>query len=169
MEFFEVLERRFSCRNFKNKEVEEEKIKRIMEAVNSAPSAGNLQSYKVFIIKDKEKKQKLVDASFGQEFIAEAPVVFVFCADQKQNKYGERGKKLYCLQDATIAAAYSQLAATALGLGSVWVGAFDEKEVLKVLGDPKQLLPIAIIPIGYCNEKPKQRIRKRIEEIFKEL
>jgi nitroreductase len=87
MEFFEVLEKRFSCRNFKNEEVEEEKIKRIMEAVNSAPSAGNLQSYKVFIIKDKEKKQKLVDASFGQEFIAEAPVVFVFCADQKQNKW----------------------------------------------------------------------------------
>jgi nitroreductase len=169
MEFFEVLEKRHSTRSFKNKEVEEEKIKKIMEAINSAPSAGNLQSYKVFIIKDKEEKKKLVDASFGQEFIAEAPIVFVFCADQKNHRYGERGKKLYSLQDATIAAAYSQLAATALGLGSVWVGAFDEKEVLKVLGNPEQLLPIAIIPIGYSDEKPKQRIRKNLEEIFKEL
>jgi len=169
MKFFEVLEKRHSTRSFRNKEVEEEKIKKIMEAVNSAPSAGNLQSYKVFIVKDKEKKKKLVDASFGQEFIAEAPIVFVFCADQKNQRYGKRGKRLYSLQDATIAAAYSQLAATALGLGSVWVGAFDEKEVLKVLGNPEQLLPIAIIPIGYSDEKPKQRIRKTLEEIFKEL
>ena len=169
MKFFEVLEKRHSTRSFRNKEVEEEKIKKIMEAVNSAPSAGNLQSYKVFIVKDKEKKKKLVDASFGQEIIAEAPIVFVFCADQKNQRYGKRGKRLYSLQDATIAAAYSQLAATALGLGSVWVGAFDEKEVLKVLGNPEQLLPIAIIPIGYSDEKPKQRIRKTLEEIFKEL
>jgi nitroreductase len=93
----------------------------------------------------------------------------LFSAQIKNKINGERGKKLYSLQDATIAAAYSQLAATALGLGSVWVGAFDEKEVLKVLGNPEQLLPIAIIPIGYCNEKPKPRIRKNLEEIFKEL
>ncbi|MGB9703328.1 MAG: nitroreductase family protein [Candidatus Micrarchaeales archaeon] len=169
MEFFEVLKKRHSIRVFQKREIEKEKILEIMNAINSAPSAGNLQSYKVFIVRDEKKKEKLVEASFGQEFIAQAPVVFVFCALQKENKYGERGKRLYSLQDATIAAAYSQLAATALGLGSVWVGAFDENKVLEILGNPKDLLPIAIIPIGYKGEEPKGRKRKKLEEIFQEV
>ncbi|MFN7181896.1 MAG: nitroreductase family protein, partial [Planctomycetota bacterium] len=81
----------------------------------------------------------------------------------------DRGKKLYAIQDATIACAYAQLAITALGLGSVWVGAFDEKKVKQILNLPKELKPIAILPIGYPNEQPKITSRRKLEDIIKKI
>lgn len=166
MEFFNVVKKRRSTRAYVNKPIEEDNIKWILEAANSAPSAGNQQSYEIFLVKDEGKKRALVEASFGQDFVAEASVVLVFCANpERSGKYGSRGRDLYSIQDATIAAAYSQLAATALGLASVWVGSFDEGEVLKVLENPKGLMPIAIIPIGYSAEEPEATPRRKLDDI----
>jgi nitroreductase len=99
------------------------------------------------MVQDEKKKRELALASLAQSFVAEAPIVLVFCADPEASgkKYGKRGRSLYSIQDATIAASYAQLAATALGLASCWVGAFDDEEVLKVLGNPEGLFPVAII------------------------
>lgn len=154
MEFFETLGTRHSVRAFLDKEVEDEKIRKILEACNSAPSAGNLQAYEIFVVTDMERKMWLADAALGQSFVAKAPVVLVFLASPKASgsKYGKRGENLYCIQDATIAAAYSQLAAVALGLGSAWVGAFDEDGVRTAL-DAEGLVPVAIIPVGYASGK----------------
>jgi nitroreductase len=171
MEFFDVVKRRHSIRKFKPDDVPEEKLKLIFEAVNLAPSAGNLQAFEVFVVRDKIKLKQLSKAAFDQEFIAEAPIALVFCAnpDRSAIKYGLRGRKLYCLQDATIACAYAQLSATALGLGSVWVGAFNEKEVLKIIGVGGDLIPVAILPIGFPDEEPEPTPRRQIKDLFHEV
>ncbi len=171
MEFFEVIKRRRSIRKFKPNDIPEEKLAIIFEAVNLAPSAGNLQAFEVFVIRDKGKLRQLSKAAFDQDFISEAPIALVFCANPNRSavKYGLRGSKLYCLQDATIACAYAQLSATALGLGSVWVGAFNEKEVLKIIGASEGLVPIAILPIGFPDEEPEPTPRRKIDDLFHEI
>ncbi|MEM2760538.1 MAG: nitroreductase family protein [Nitrososphaerales archaeon] len=167
--FFDVVSKRHSIRSYRSKAVEEFKIRRILETANSAPSAGNLQAYEIFLVTDKEKKRMLVDAAYGQEFISQAPVVLVFAANPSRSsvKYGERGK-LYSIQDATIAAAYAQLCAVALGLGCVWVGAFDEKSLSNVL-TLNQLKPVAIMPIGYAAESPEPTERRKLDELVHEV
>ncbi|MEM4221833.1 MAG: nitroreductase family protein [archaeon] len=167
MEFFEVLEKRRSVRKFKEKEIPSEILEKILYSSNLAPSAGNLQAYKIYVVKDKETKKEIADAAYGQEFIAEAPIVLVFCAVPEESswKYGPRGEKLYCIQDATIVCAYAQLAATALGLGSVWVGAFDEERIKKIIGTEN--IPVAVLPVGYPDEALKKRKRKDLNEIVK--
>jgi nitroreductase len=171
MEFEKVIFSRRSIRKFLKKEVEDEKIRKILEVINSAPSAGDLQAYEVFLIRDENLKEKLSEVAYGQHFIAEAPIVFVFFANPRRSsiRYGERGKKLYCIQDATIAASYLQLSAVNLGLGSVWVGAFDDEEVKRILKVNKSLLPIAIIPVGYPAEKPDATPRRKLTDLIKFL
>jgi len=171
MDFFEVLKKRRSIRKFKPDAIPEDKLQLIYEAINSAPSAGDLQAYEVFVVRDKDKLKKLADSAFGQEFIGEAPIALVFCANPSRSrwKYGARGEKLYSLQDATIACAYAQLAVTALGLGSVWVGAFDEDKVRKIIGVGKDIIPIAILPIGYPDESPEPTPRRKISDLIHEV
>jgi nitroreductase len=164
-EFFGIVSRRHSIRAFVARPVEDWKVHLILNTANRAPSAGNLQSYEIFVIVGKQKKVQLAEAAYGQEFIAQAPLVLVFAADPSRSalKYGSRGEELYCIQDATIAAAYAQLSATSLDLGSVWVGAFDERRALKVL-DEKNLRPLVIMPIGYAAESPEPTDRRKLED-----
>jgi nitroreductase len=126
MDFFELIRSRHSVRSFKKQAVEEEKIKKILDAANSAPSAGNLQSYEIYVVRSQDMKSNISKVALDQPSIREADVLLVFCANMKKAiaKYGGRGTELYCIQDATIACAYAQLAAADLGLGSVWVGHF---------------------------------------------
>jgi len=172
MEFEDVLRTRQSVRRFQKKEIPQETLIKILELANLAPSAGNLQAFRVVIIKDKNIREGLSGAALGQSSVAEAPVNLVICAVPKESavKYGDRGRELYSLQDATIFTAYIQLAATSLGLSSVWVGAFDEEEVADVLELKENIKPVAIIPIGYPAEEPGKTRRKSLNEIiYKEL
>lgn len=165
-----MLRLRQSVREFSSEPVDENKLDVLKRLVLLAPSAGNLQSYKVFVVKDKGKKEDLAVASFGQDFIIHAPVVFVFVADVKtsSSKYGARGE-FYAVQDATIAAAYAQLIAADLGLSTVWVGAFDNKEVLEILGIRGDYIPVAVLPIGYAAEHPSMPKRKDVDKVFVDL
>jgi nitroreductase len=166
MDFFEVIEKRRSVRVFQEREVEEEKVQVIIESIAEAPSAGNLQAFEVVLVKERETKRKLAEAAFGQGFVEEAPIVLVFYANKTRStqRYGERGKNLYALQDATIACVFAQLSATALGLSSVWVGAFEEKKVVEALGGSEELVPVAILPIGYAAEAPEKRMRRSVSD-----
>jgi len=169
MNFFDVIDKRQSIRKFKNKKIENDKLIAILETANSAPSAGNLQAYEIFLIRDKYKKKLLAKASYNQDFIEEADVILIFCANPSRSKhYGQRGEKLYCIQDATIAASYTQLTVTALGLGSVWVGAFNDEKVSEIIGD-RSLIPVAIVPIGYPDEKPRKTSRRKLEDLVHRL
>jgi nitroreductase len=167
MEFTEVLTQRRSVRSYKPRPVEEGKLRRIFEAANMAPSAGNLQAYQVRVVRDQAKKNALANASYGQGFIADAPVCLIFCADPVRSgaKYGKRGSELYSVQDATIAGTFAMLAAVNLGLATVWVGDFDEKKVQQVL-EVKSIRPVAIFSLGYAAEQPQPSPRRAIEEIF---
>jgi nitroreductase len=167
MEFSEVLSKRRSVRSYKSQAVEENKLQRIFEAANTAPSAGNLQAYQVRVVRDQTKKNALAQAANGQGFIAESPVSLVFCADPARSakKYGNRGYELYSVQDATIAATFAMLAAVDLGLATVWVGDFDEKKVQHIL-ELKSLRPVVIFSLGYGAEQPQPSPRRAIEEIF---
>ena len=168
MEFFEVVHKRQSIRKFTSQTVEEQKLQQILEAVNRAPSAGNLQAYKIFVVKDPKLQEGLSRAAGGQRAVAEAPLVLVFCAEPARSaqKYGPRGEQLYCLQDATIACNTAQLAATALGLATVWIGAvFEADTVRENLKITEDLWPIALLPIGYPAEKPKLTSRRSLKEL----
>src|SRR4030067_2932231 len=136
MYLFEVIKRRRSVRAFEKRIIEEEKINVILEACNAAPSAGDLQAYEIYLIRSEEKLRELAQAALGQDFIAGAAFALVFCAHPPRPaiKNGSRGSELYCVQDATIASAYAQLAATALGLGCFWVGGFDGARVVQRVG-----------------------------------
>ena len=157
---------------FSPKAVEDGKLLSLFGMINSAPSAYNLQSYRVFVIKDAARKEALSVACFdqsfmNQNFVSKAPVVLVFCADPGRAgaKYGDRGENLYGLQDATIAATFAHLAAVDLGLSSVWVGAFKEKEVAALLG-LAGLRPVVILPLGYADVVPRQTSRRPLKEVF---
>jgi nitroreductase len=97
--------------------------------------------------------------------------VFVFCADTQASAqdYGKRGQELYCIQDATIACTYAQLAAHSLELGSVWVGSFDEVTVTEILGLESNLRPIAMLVVGFAAEEPEITPRKPIEQTVHKL
>ena len=171
MELEEVLKKRRSVRCFLEKEVEKEKLEKILEAARSAPSAGNLEAREVYIISDKKKKGEIATAALNQSFIQKAPLVLIFFADLERSasKYGERGKELYAIQDATIAASFAWLEAVAQGLASVWVGAFDDEEIKKNLGAEDNLKPIAILPIGYGAEGPAPTSRRPKNETIKKF
>ena len=167
MELFEVFAARHSIRAFTDQPVPDEALGKIFEAVNRAPSAGNLQAFEIYQVTKAEHKEALMRASYDQEFLAQAPLVLVFCAAPARSavRYTERGETLYCIQDATIACTYAILAATALGLGTVWVGAFDEDAVHRVIGAPPGHRPIAMLPIGYPTQTPRIRPRRALEDI----
>lgn len=172
MEVLEAIKKRRSIRSFNpHKEVTEEQIEKLLEAARWAPSAGNLQSWFFVVVKDQEIKTQLAEAAYGQDFVAEAPVVIVSCADLERSasRYGTRGKTLYALQDATIASQNIWLTAVTMGLGACWVGAFDEEEVVEILDLDKNLRPIALLPIGYPAEEPSPPPRREIKEISKKI
>jgi len=150
----EVFKNRHSVRIFQNKLVESEKLEEILEAANSAPSAGNLRAREIIVVKEQVVKEKIVKAARDQDFIAQAPVVLVFCAVPKRSavKYKERGRDLYAIQDATIAASFAWLQAVILGLSACWVGAFTEEEIKEILQIKETWQPVAILPIGYAGE-----------------
>lgn len=170
MEFFEVINKRRSVRQFKNDPIPEEHISQILEAAHLAPSAGNSQCARFYVVKDEEIKKHLATDAGHQLFIAQAPVAIVIVADLDAvgKGYGERGRSTYALQDTAVAAENILLAATALGYGSCWVGAFDEMVATKILDLPATLRPVAILPLGISNE-PTTRVppRKKIEDVTK--
>ncbi len=171
MDFFTVLRERHSVRSFAERSVEPEKLRAILEAANRAPSAGNLQAYEIYVVTRPATLKALRRAAFDQKFVAQAPVVLVFCAHpaRSASSYDERGATLYSVQDATIACAYAQLAATALGLGSVWVGAFDEDAVRRALSIGNELVPVALLPIGYAAESPEITSRRALEGLVRHI
>jgi nitroreductase len=171
MSFFDLVSSRHSVRAFKEQKMSDDTIKKILAAATKASSAGNLQSYQIFIIAKKEDKKRLAAAAHAQNFIENASVVFVFCADPvtSAREYGKRGEDLYCIQDATIACSYAQLAAHSLGFSSVWVGSFDEDKVAKILKLPSGLRAIAMLVVGMPAEKPEITPRRPLSEIIRTL
>lgn len=166
MDFFATLNQRRSVRTFQPRTVEPEKLEAVLGAANSAPSAGNLQAYEIYLVERDNNRKALGAAAFGQHFLAEAPLALVFAANpDRAAPYGARGRQLYALQDATIACTFAMLAATAVGLATTWVGAFDEERVRRIIEAPAGERPIAILPLGYPAESPAASSRRRVRDL----
>ncbi len=155
MDVFECIESRRSVRNYLDVPVEWEKIGKIVEAAKYAPSSGNLQNWVFIIVKDPDSRKTLADSSLQQQWMEKAPVHIVVCADTKKAEmyYGMRGERLYSVQNCAAAVENMLLAATALGLGSCWIGAFDEEIVKRTVNIPEGWRPQAIVTIGYYKDK----------------
>jgi len=167
MELSEAIKGRRSIRAYKKLDLSQETIDKLLEAARWAPSAGNGQPWAFVVASSPQTKRNLSSAAYGQKDVEEAAVVIVVCADEKraEQNYGARGKSLYCLQDTAAAVQNILLTAYSLGMGSCWVGAFKEEEARKVINAPKDMRPVALIPIGYPDEAPPPRNRRPVKEI----
>jgi len=166
MDLFEVIKKRRSIRRYKSDPVPDEHLKKIFEAARLAPSGGNRQPWRFVIVRDPERKKELARASRNQMFIAEADTVVVTLSDPTIYSSWGTSTRIPYRQDPMIAVEHMVLAATALGYGTCWIGAFDEDEVRRIVKAPKELAVVALLPIGVSNESPPPKPRKPFEEIF---
>jgi nitroreductase len=178
MDIFECIRTRRSIRRFADKPVEDEKLQTILESIRQAPSWANLQCWRFVVIKDHHTKSNVSELSYVESFfkplgyktnpalkgLAEAPVVIVACADPSQS--GKIWDQAYYLVDVGIASQNLQLAARAQGLGTVFVGVFDEEKLRVLLGIPSTLRIVGLFPVGYpLEEKTSGPPRKPLKEI----
>lgn len=170
MDLFEAIEKRRSIRKFKPEPVAKEDLEKILEAGRLAPSGGNRQPWYFVVVRDRETKKTLSLAANNQKFIADANTVIVALGDsgkkRKSPSYKLSSPRIPHKQDSMIAVEHMILAATALGYGTCWIGAFDEDEVKRILKIPKNLAVIALLPVGVPDENPPPRPRKSFKEIF---
>jgi nitroreductase len=167
MDVFEAIKGRRSIRKFKREPVEDEDMRKILDAGRFAPSAGNCQSSELVVVKEPSLRRRLATAALDQTFIAEAPVVIVVCANlpRTSRRYGRRGQELYCLQDTAAATQNILLAAYSLGYGTCWIGAFDEGAVAGVIQVPSGVRPVVIIPLGRPVENPSPPQRRPLDDV----
>jgi len=161
MSVLEIIKKRRSIRKFKSDPISEEVLDKLVEALIWAPSAGNKQMRKFFFVFNDEIKKEIALASLYQMFIEKAPLVIVACGDKNiERYYGERGLENYLFCDVAASVQNLLLVAEEEGLGSCWVGAFDEEEIKNILNLPENLIPVAIIPVGYPQKIPPPPPRK---------
>lgn len=167
MDLLEAIKGRRSIRAFKNEEVSVEDVERLVDAARWAPSAGNIQPWEFIVVRKPEIRKALVEAALGQDFIKEASVVIIVCANENRSseRYGVRGKSLYCIQDTAAALQNIHLTAYSLGLGTCWIGAFNEEEARRILKIPQGIRPVAIVPVGYLAETARLPKKRPLDQI----
>ena len=166
MSVLKVIKERRSVRRYRGDPIPEDMLLRVLEAARLSPSGKNLQPWTFILVKDKTKKRKLAEASNGQSFIAEAPVVVVACGfpDDCYSRMGHYMKSWAV--DVAIAIEHLILQAQEEGLGTCWIGAFEEKEVKSILNVPPSVKVLALTPLGYPAEVPVSRGRKSLDQII---
>ena len=165
VEFLDVIKTRRSIRKYKPDPVSDKDIEYVLNAARLAPSWKNQQSWKYVVVKDKEKIKKIASARpQSMEWLAEAPVMIVACANPDDS--GHREGKDYYLVDIGISLEHLLLAARDRGLGTCWIGGFDEKTVKDAIEAPENVRIVAYTPLGYSDEKKDETIdRKPLNEI----
>ena len=163
-----IIKTRKSIRSYQAKNVEKEKLDYIIEAFRLAPSAANKQPWKLIIIKDKQTINELSDACFfkNPKWLIQAPVM-IACCTYPEDSYKKIGGYVNSHQiDLGLAFEHLILAAAEQGLGTCWIGAFDESEVKKILKVPENVNLLALTPVGYPVKIGKERNRKSLSEII---
>lgn len=167
MDIFKVISDRRSIRKYKNTPVEQEKIKQVLNAARLAPSWKNMQCWRFLVLTDPARKASLLEAfpdeNPGKQAIAMAPSIIVVCADPAESGI-ENGIEYY-IGDTAIAFEHLCLAAHGLGLGTCWMGWFDEGKIKAALGIPLAIRIIGITPLGYPDQDPRPRPRKELSQI----
>jgi nitroreductase len=167
LEFSEVLAKRRSVRHFNTRlPVTDDDIKALLDAAVAAPTAGNIQPWRFYVLRSDESRARLAGV-VHQSWAAKAPVVIVVAADPRpcNARYGDRGTRLYAIQDAATATENILLAAVDRGLASCWIGAFDAAAVAGAVGIPSPIEPLAILPVGYSAESAGRPGRRPLSEV----
>lgn len=159
MNVIDAIKTRKSVRAYLDQPIEDEKLNLVMEAARLAPSASNRQEWRFVLVRDAETRRQLAAAARNQDFVGQAPVLIVACAETDEHLMS-CGQACYPI-DVAIALDHITLAAVELGLGTCWIGAFDEMEVKKILGIPAQgVRVVELMPLGYPKD-PKAMSKKR--------
>jgi nitroreductase len=145
MDVFEAIQKRKSARSYESKPIPKETLEKLLEAARLSPSAKNIQPWHFIVVTDAEKRKTLSRGLYSK-FLAETPAVIVLCGDQKASPD-------WYVVDVALAGENMVIAATAEGLGTCWVGSFDEEEVKTMLEIPKDLRVVALMAVGYAKEK----------------
>lgn len=163
MEVSEAIKNRRSVRSYKDEPVPEEKLKKVLAAARLAPSAKNLQQWKFVVVRDAEKRKILAEAAMDQSFVGEAPVVIAAVSLAPNHIMGCEVPSYPV--DLAIAVDHMTLKAVEEGLGTCWIGAFDQKKVKEILKIPEECKIVALLPLGYPADNPQPKSRKSFEEI----
>jgi nitroreductase len=167
MEFSEVVQRRRSVRHFNTKlAVSDDDVQALLNAAVSAPTAGNIQPWRFFVVRSADARERLA-AALSQRWAAAAPVVIVVAVDPRPcaARYSDRGEYLYAIQDTAAAVQTILLAAVDRGLASCWIGAFDANAVADAIGAVPPITPIAVLPVGYSAESSGRPARRSLDEV----
>ncbi len=165
MEILDLMKKRYSVRSYKSDEVEEAKIKQVLEAARLAPTAANKQPFKLLLIKTEGIEEEL-RRIYPANWFTQPPIIICACALPEQG-WTRRDGKNYTEVDATIVMDHLILAATSLGLGTCWIAAFDLEAAREVLNIPDDVLPLVFTPLGYPADEPGPKKRKKIEELVR--
>jgi len=166
LDVYEAIKKRKSVRRYKDKDVEQDKLMKILEAARLAPSAANKQEWRFVVVRDKEKRQKLSEAARGQKFVAEAPVVIACCAETDYHEM-TCGQLCYPI-DVSIAIDHMTLIAVEEELGTCWIGAFYEDKVKSILNIPANIRVVELLTLGYpIYDSIKEKSRLPLEKIIK--
>lgn len=163
MDVMSAIKERRSIRKYSNKLVEDEKLQNILEAARLSPSADNNQGWKFVVIKDSQTRRKLVETT-GQAWLASAPIIIACCGTNPATVM-PNGQPKYSI-DLSIATSFMMLEATNQGLGTCWLGGYDESAVKKALDIPDEVRVVSMLSLGYPDENPAPRPRKELNKII---
>ena len=162
MDLYEAIEKRYSVRSYQDRQVEQDKLDRILNAGRIAPSANNKQDWKFVVTRSGERREALSKAA-DQPFIAQAPVIIAAISTNPD-------RMMHCgvpagPVDCAIAIDHMTLAAVAEGLGTCWLGHFDQDACCELLGVPAGAKIIELFTLGYPAGSPREKSRKAMEEV----
>ncbi|MCK4856815.1 MAG: nitroreductase family protein [candidate division Zixibacteria bacterium] len=164
MDVAEAIKTRRSIRSYQNVPIEKEKIEKILQAAQLAPSAGNYQNWRFVMVRNKETIKKLAVICANQSFIADVDTV-ICCCGTKPDHVMSGGEKSYCV-DVSIAMSFMMLQATELGIGTCCIGAYNQAKVKTLLRIPDDVRVASLLTFGYPHFTPAPTDRKPLAEII---
>lgn len=165
MEFLELVEKRYSVRTYKPEDVEDEKLNTVLEAARLAPTAVNYQPFQIIVIHTKGRENEL-NRIYPAEWFVQSPLIICVCA-VRDKAWKRRDGKNFMDIDATIVMDHIILAATSIGLGTCWIGAFDAAAAKEVLNLPEGIEPVVFTPLGYPADEPGTKKREKLSKLVR--
>jgi len=163
MDVRDAIKMRYSVRSYQNRPVDDKTLKAVLDAARLAPSASNLQEWRFVVVRDPEARKSMMKAAHNQPFVGQAPVVIAACAIIT-DKIMPGGLPTFPI-DIAIAVDHMTLAAVEMGLGTCWIGAFDEAAVKKLLGVPDTARVVVLMTLGYPGRPAAGKSRKSLDQI----
>jgi len=162
MAVLEAIRKRYSCRAYEDREVEQDKLDQVFEAARLAPSAKNMQDWRFVVVREKNTKRRVAEAANNQKFLEKAGVIVVGCSN---SDYVMRCGQAVGPIDVAIALEHMCLQASELGLGTCWIGSFHADKVRKILCIPEDVAVIELMAVGYRADEPQERRREEMGKI----